>query len=294
MKKKIAGIIVTAGLLLFASCGPKEDIKPVGPTGSVATPTTTEAPTCTPKVTEAGDITSVPEPSKTPVPDISVIPSPVLKPTVKPEPTETPTPVLTEPAETPEPTAEPTEIPEPRETPVPTQVPVATPTMIPTPSPTPAINPETLVNYGWQKTVSIDGKYMIVFPDRFRESSVTKDGKELYVKYTCTEEAGTEFQIAYLMQQTLEEVENAILGAGGTILEGSLGEKRVVLEWQQDGKMYRGILSEEQYSQTLLGSTFEEEWITGVMQVTLAYPADRRMEFETADFNYYIKQNREE
>lgn len=307
MQKRITGIIMAVGLLLFASCGPKTDI-PVKPTDGDVVPTATEIPTCTPKATEPPTVTSVPTPTITEAAKVTVVPSPVLKPTAAPEPTKAPTPVPTEPVqptatpeptETPEPTAALTESPVPTEEPEPTRLPEVTPTEpvqpTATPSPTPAVNPETLVNYGWQKTVSIDEKYGIVFPEVFRESVVIKDDRELCVQYTCPEEAGIELRIVYLMQQSLEEVENTILSADGTILEGSLAERKVVLEWKENGFVYRGTFSEEQYDRTLLGASFgEAEQIVGVMQVIFAYPEERRAEFEAAEFNYYIIRNGEE
>lgn len=310
MKKRIAGIIVATGLLLLVSCGPKVNVNPAEPTGSAVTPTAAEMPTFTPGAEISPQATSIPEPTVTSKPELTAVPTPVLKPTEEPQPTETPVPAPTGteeptgtpepteeivPTEEPEPTTEPTVPPEPTTEPEPTEGAIPTETPEPTPSPTPVLNPETLVNQGWQKTASFDGKYSIIFPDLFRESVVTKEEKELLIKYTCIEEAEIEFRISYVMQQTLEEAENAVLSAGGTILEGSLGEKRVVLEWKEDGVIYRGVLREEQYLRVLLGDTFgEEEWITGVMQVIFAYPEDRREEFETAEFNYYVKQNREE
>jgi len=311
MKKRIATLIMAAGLLLLVSCNPNVNVTPAEPTGSTADPTKAELPTATPEAEISPQVTDVPEPAVTGAVEPTVIPTPVLKPTISPQPTLTPVP---EPTERPEPTEdvpeptkeavpteeaeqptdvpEPTEYPEPTE-PEPTQIPEETPE--PTPGPTPVVNPELLVNHGWQKTVTIDGKYTIVFPEIFRESAVIKDGKELHVTYTCVEETGIEFRIAYLLQQTLEEVENAILSKDGTILEGSLGERRVVLEWKENGYLYRGVLSAEQYPGIMLGDFFgEEDWISGVMQVTFAYPEERREEFETAKFNYYLKQNRED
>lgn len=282
MKKLIMGIVMTAGLLLLASCGPKVDVNPVNPTGGAEIAATIVVPTCTPEAMISPEATILPDPATTKAPQVTV--SPTSEPTIRPEATETP---VVMPTGTPEPTMEPTVRPEP------TEPPEETP--IPTPSPTPSVTPDTLVNRGWQKTISIDEKYIIIFPELFRESVVIKENNELLVKYTCPEEEAIEFSVSYLMQQNLQEVENEILGMDGTILEGSLGEKRVVLEWNENDMVYRAALWEEQYAQALLGGAFgEEEWITGVMQVMVSYPEERRAEFEAAEYNYYVEQNVEE
>lgn len=299
--KKIAGILMITGLLLLTSCNSYIEEGPVNVTNGAPTPTVV-VPTCTPGVTQTPVPTSAPKPTAVP----EATPTEAVEPTVSPMPTSTPEPTKAEvveatPTNAPEPTVspEPTPVPEiteePAVSPEPTIEPEPSQTPEATPSPTPYINPETLVNAGWQKNISIDEKIIIVFPELFRESTVAKENNDLILSYTCPEDESIEFRISYLMQRTLQEVENEILSMDGTLLEGSLAEKKVVLEWQEDAMVYRGILLEEQYAQALLGTSFgDEEWITGVMQVTFAYPEERRSEYETADYCYYIMQNREE
>jgi len=292
MKKMISGIMMTAGLLLFVSCGPMVDAEPIKPIGGATTPTIIVVPTCTPEAVLDPSATSVPQPTVTKAADNAVTLTPVPEPAE--EPSVTPT-VGIKPTDMPQPTdaIKPTEAPELTLVPTITPEPVETPQVTLTPAP--FIDVNMLIDSGWQKTISIDEKYTIVFPGLFRESVVTKEDKDLITKYTCAEENDIEFRIAYLLQQTLEDVENAILSEGGTILEGSLAEKRVVLEWQEAGMVYRIALHEEQYSQNLLGFAFgEEEWITGVMQVVFIYPEEHRANFETTEYSYYIKQNGEE
>lgn len=278
MKKIITGIIMAAGLLLLASCIPNTNIGTTEPTNGAVSATPTVLPTGTPEVTVTLQITATPteEPLPTEAPTATPVPSPTLSPT--PSPTLSPTPTATA-------TPVPTEEPEPTEEPLPTVSPI----------PTPELNPETLVNHGWQKTISIDEKYTVIFPELFRESTVTKENNTLLVKFTCPEETAIEFKIVYMMQRTLQDVENEILSAGGTILTGSLGEKRVVLEWQEEDMVSRAVLLEEQYARTLLGGSFgEEEWITGVMMVAFTCPKEQQAAFEAEEYSYYVEQNREE
>lgn len=282
MKKWMIGVFLAAGLLLCASCGTKINIGPVEPTNNPVSATPVEMPTSTPQADVNPQLTTVPEPTE------QVLPTET--PTVTPTATAMPTPT---PTVMPTPTA--TAMPTPTATPMPTATPIPIPTATPTPSPTPTIAPETLVNHGWQKTVSIDETYTVIFPELFRESAVTREDSVLVLEFTCPEEASIEFRISYLMQQTLQDVENEILSAGGTILEGSLGEKRVMLEWKEENIVCNAVLLEEQYDRALIGGSFgEEAWVTGVMQVEFRYPEERREEFETEEYSYYVEQNREE
>lgn len=292
MKKIIIGITVMAGLLLLASCKPDNGAGPIIITESEFTPTPIVVPTCTPTASPTPDPAMLPtaapteeaQPNKgaTPTPEEVATEAPTATPAAEPTPEPTETPV-------PEPTA--TSVPEPTATPLPT----ATPTPSPSPSPTPVVDPESLVKNGWQKTVSIDEAYHIIFPDLFRESTVSKTGSELKVTYTCAENSAIKFSVIYSLQQTLEEKVKELPAAEGSILEGTLAEKRIVCRWQEEGKIYYGILLEGQYPQSLVGSAFgEAEWITGVMQVVFSYPADRNDEFETAEYSYYVIENREE
>ena len=121
MKKRIVGICIAAGFLLLVSCGIKNSVKPIGPTGDGNTPTPIVVPTCTPTVGAPSD--------------------PVLKPTATATPTTEPT------AEEPSPTAEPTkpvETTAPQESLIPSPEPTLLPSVTPTPEPTMVLQ-ETLM-----------------------------------------------------------------------------------------------------------------------------------------------------
>lgn len=283
MKKRIVKAMAIAGLLLLAACGPKVNPNPVDPTPTtvptatpVATPSPvpvlhpTATPTPSPKPSATPTPTNVPEPTATPVPTEAVSPTP--EPTVTPEPTATPTPTPT---------------------PEPTPIPTATPTPSPIPTPTP--NPEPLVNNGWQKTVSVDDNYRIIFPEVFRDSAVEKTDRVLTVSYLSPENTEITFEISYHLQRTREELVNEILSAGGTITEERPEENRTTCYWQTENLIHRAVFIDEQYPQFLLGTSFgEEEWTLGVMQVVFSYPADKTELYEAEQYNFYVIDNGEE
>lgn len=238
--------------------------------------------TMVPTMTSAPLITM--EPTPTIIPTALPLATPVL--TEVPEPT-----VLIEP--TPEiiPTSEPIEPPE--NIPVATETPV--PSLTPTLVPTPTVNPAPLVANGWQKVVSIDEKYAIVFPEVFRDSGLSRTDRELLLEYTCAENEDILFCVSYVMKQRLMEAVEEILLANGDIEEQSEKDLRVMYRLQKDGRVYCGILQECRYSRELVGSSFgEEEQITGVMEVVFSYPAERAMEYETEKYRFYVVKNGEE
>jgi hypothetical protein len=199
------------------------------------------------------------------------------------------------PTETPKPTETPTPSPEPTETPTPEPTETPTPSPTPSPSPTPTINPEPLVTNGWQKTVSIDEKYSIVFPEIFRESELSKTDRELTSAFFCKDDAEIELKIVYTMLRTKDYFIYDILSAGGSVVEDRPLEGRTTCLWQMGDRIYCEILVEEQYPQSLLGTSFgEEEWIPGVMQIVFSYPADKRDIYETEQYSFYVIDNREE
>lgn len=296
MKKVKICIMVAAGLLLLVSCGPKEGVGPIQPVESDNTPTPIVVPTCTPTATMAPDSANLPtiteavKATATPSPEATVAPSPEPTVTTAPEllATATPSPEPTE-KPSPEPTATPS--PEPTATPTQAVVPTAEPTGMPTatPSPSPTAVPDTIVSNGWQKTLSIDEQYVIMFPELFRESTVSKTDSVLAVEYSCIENSAIHFEISYHMQQALEEVMEEILEPEGISFEKSPEEKKITCRWQKDGIIYRGILIESQYPQKLLGKIFgEEEWITGVMWVVFSYPAEHQEIYEATEYDYYV------
>ncbi|MBP3578291.1 MAG: hypothetical protein J6K15_09300 [Lachnospiraceae bacterium] len=292
MKNKIKCVGAVIFFLLLTACGPRENIGLIEFTDSNITATPIVVPTCTPTVTPT------PDPAKQP----TVAPTETVKPTENPDklPTATPEPTATlAPTATPEPTSVPTITPMPTAEPTkkPEATPTAEPTRLPTPVPTeePVLSTEEMIRSGWQKTVSVDEKYMIIFPELFRESKVEKTGQELIVSYFCREDEFVKFRVMCQMQISLEEKLNEILGLGGVLLSGSAEEKQVIYQWQENGMIYRGTFIEEMYSQALLGSVFgEQEQIIGVMQVSLSYPADKRTIYEASEYNYYIMENGEE
>ncbi len=318
MKKKLLmSTIMVAGLLLLASCGTREGIGPIELPESKNTPTPIVVPTCTPTVTPTGAV-AAPTKKPTATPTVMVEPTVTPEPTKMPEATATPTKVPTPvPTATPEPTKaleatatpmptatpEPTKMPEatatpmPTATPEPTKVPeaTATPTPVPTATPVPAFNPENLVNNGWQKTVSIDEEYAIIFPEVFRNSTVERTETELRTTYTCQEEEDTSFSVAYVVQTTLDKYAQEVLTEEKAVVKILSEEKRMTFEWQENGIIYQGVLVESQYAQKLLGSSFgEEEWIDGVMEIVFAYPEERKAEYETEKYKYYVVNTGEE
>lgn len=299
MKKLIGGTVLTAVLLLFAACDQETAVYPT------ILPEKTETPT--PEPTLSGGLTVIPTPEPTKVPPVVEA---TAIPTVTPEPlTEAPTetPTLTpepvpeiSPTEVPTATPEPTKAPEPTAEPsieLPTVIPEPTETVAPTPTvtPVPTINLEELITKGWQKAVSIDEKYVIIFPEVFRDSELFKTERELRIDYTDIADDAIKFSVCYRMQQTLGESVKEILENAGGVVEQLPGEKRVKYQFQDAERIYCGILIEGQYSKELLGNTFgEEEWITGVMEVMFSYPLAERETYETEQYNYYIITNREE
>lgn len=298
MKKLIGGTVLTAVLLLFAACKPEAIVEPT------KIPEMTQVPTPEPVV--SGELTVLPTLEPTEIPPVietttapTVIPEPVTEaPTESPTPT--PEPMLEiSPTEIPVVTPEPTKVPEKpdAEVPTPTMMPEPTKTVAitPTVTPVPIINVEELITNGWQKSISIDGKYVIVFPEVFRDSDLTRTDRELRVNYADEEDRTIEFSVCYRMQQSLEKSIEEILENAGSVVEQLPGEKRVKYQTQDAEKMYCGIITEVQYSKELLGNAFgEEEWITGVMEVVFSYPLDGREKYETEPYHYYIITNREE
>ena len=251
-------------------------------------PEPTEAPTPSPEPTKAP--TPSPEPTKAPTPS----PEPTKAPTPSPEPTKAPTPSL-EPTKAPTPSPEPTKAPTPSPEPTKAPTPSPEPTKAPEPTEIPTNNPAELVNYGWQKTVSIDDKYNIIFPACFRTSTVSKMGNELRVEYGCPEDDTIEFLISYHMQQILKEAAGELLIANGEIAGGSIEEKKVECRWQTEERIYYGILTEEMYPDTLLGNAFgEAKEIAGVMQVVFSYPIDRQEEYTTSEYRFYVMESGED
>ena len=297
MKKIIYGGMVLAGLLLLASCGPKENVGPIDFTNDNITRTPIVVPTCTPTVTPTPDSKEQPtvtptkkpepteelQPTETPEPTAELTPEPTAEPTVTPtkEPTATPTP---------------TEIPaEPTIEPTPEVTPTIVPVLIPSPAPTeiPVLSTEDMVKNGWQKTVSIEETHQIIFPELFRESTVEKVGRELKTSYSCPEDKSVSFEIVYQMQKTVEEAVNEL--PAGTILDGSLEEKQITYFWQENNTLYRGIFLEVLYPQYLLGDAFaDNEQVVSTIRIVFAYPTEMRTTYETSEYNYYIINNGEE
>ena len=302
MKKMMIGIMITAGLLLFASCGSKEGIGPIEFPESPNTPTPIVVPTCTPTITPTPDPATQPTkaPSATPTvapsPTATQAPTPTVAPTVAPSPTPTPEPTL-EPTATPTPSPMPTQAPSPEPTATPSPEPTATPapTATPIPSPTPTVNPEPLVTNGWQKSISIDENYIVVFPELFRDSYVTKTDRDMEIVFSSEADKAVEFVISYRMMQTTKDILAQLELLGELSVTELPEQKRAVYILKTDNRVYRGILQQEEYSRELLGDVFgEEEWITGVMQVVFSYPAENSSEYETLQYGYYIIENREE
>lgn len=325
MKKIVQWIMLTAGILLLASCKPQGNVGPIELPENQFTPTPIVVPTCTPAEEPTQAVSPSPTAAVTPLvetPTPTTMEEPVLKPTAvpTPEPSATPTATpaievtpteLVEPTATPtleptatqavEPTTEPTEtpvpteaVPSPTSTPVPTATPMPTATPLPTATPTPAVNLELLVNNGWQKTLSFDEKYFIIFPEMFRDSYLSRTDTKLEIGYSSPEEEKVEFVISYRMNWTLEEAVEEILAAGG-IVEEIPEENRVSYRLYTKGKRQRGILIEEQYATELLGTTFgEEEFVTGVMDVMFGYSDEWSGDFWSEEYEYYVIKNREE
>ena len=311
--KKIRISFMVAGLLLLAACGPDISTGPDSITGGLFTATPVAKPTCTPTVTPMPAATETPAPvlqiTNTPVPSPTAAPTviPTVVPTATPVPTSTPVPTkVPDATPTAAPTAAPTpaepqpsEVPEVTVTPEPTSMPEVSPTPVPTAAPTatptPAINSEELVYQGWQKTESVLGDYIILFPEIFRECETERTDRMLRLLYQCEEHEKIAFQISYHMGQTLEETVTELLETGGMLVEDTLEEQKAVCLWQKDGMLYRGVCVEAEYPQTLLGTDFsEQESVTGVMQVIYSYPAEQQEQYETAEYSYYVIEHREE
>ena len=315
MKKGIWSTIAVMILLLLIACGQKDKGSNTFDDNE-KTPTLIEVPTSTPMA----DISQVPNlhPTEEPTvkPDLTIIPSvtqmitpvlspeptpevtasetPELEPSLEPTATEKPVPTAT-PVPSEEPTSEPTAsaTPSPEPTPEPTASPIPTPT--PSPIPTPTINPDPLVTKGWQKMISVDGKYKIVFPEIYKESTIMKTDKELEIYYSCPDNKDVALTIGYTMQQRKEYFLYEILSVSGNIIEERPSEKRTTCVWQLGNQKNLAVFIDEEYSRDLLGAGFgDEEWIPGVMYVVFSYPADKCDIYEAEQYCFYIVNNGEE
>lgn len=270
MKKKWIWMVLL-GSLLFISC--KQEV-PENIPESTVTPTGYDEPACTPTEMPEAEPSPVPStvPTATVTPVAETVPTPtqVPKPTATPKPTEAPKPtgeVL--------PTAEPTIEPEQPE--------------LPSPIPSPVPDAELLVNHGWQRAISIDEKFEIIFPELFVGSSLEKTDRELTVFYTTPSENGVSFKISYHMQTTMNDCLNGYLLPENAEVSDSTEENRVSVVWQENEILYRGILIESLYEKTLLGNAFEGgEWIPGVMELVFSYPAEQQQLYETAEYEFYV------
>ena len=285
MKKQIVTVILTAGLLLLNACQTTPTEHPL-PTETIAP--VTLSPTLRPEPTAV----LTPEPTlspmlkATPSPELTEEPSPIPSPEPTEEPSPTPSPELTE-----EPS--PTPSPEPTEEPSPTPSPEPTETPSPTSSPEPA-DMEMLLASGWQKTESITETVVVLFPDCFDDSYITRTDRELWVCYKSTADTAVEFWVGYKMKQTLEESLEEILAENGLVVEENLQDRNAAFRLLSGETVHQGILLEEQYSGELLGAAFEEEQTTGVMYILMSYPEERATDYETPNYSYYIIKNREE
>lgn len=313
MKKRIMGTIVVAGLLLLASCGPKEGVGPIKLDNTGITPTPIVVPTCTPTATPTPkpstnpSVTEAVSPTEAPKPTVA----PTAVPTVAPTATSTPVPEPTDepvvPTQTPVPTIAPTEIPDIAPTAVPTVAPTETPTVVPqetvTPVPevtqapeptvTPIVDPKPLVYRGWQQTMSVDEEYLIIFPDMFLDSVVSKAEDELRIDYICAADPAISFRVTYKLYETLEESLTEIEQTENAELISSLEEKRVDFRYQKDGLLHDGVILQNRYAGTLLG-TADAEWIDGVMEVVFTYPEEQKNDYETVIYRYFVISSREE
>lgn len=298
MKKKIWFSMFAAGLFLLAACNNTTG-QMVMPTEAVATGTPgpteavlTEHPaTLTPTAEPTEQPGTVPTPTEKPdaIPTLTEIPA---TPTKAPDPAETSAP--TEPpavVPTEEPTTGPTESPAPtaEPTPSPTAEPTLEPTVAPTEVPEPTVNPESLVAKGWQKTISIDEAYAIIFPELFRDAYVSKTDRELLLGYTSAEDAEIGFYINYIMKQTLEEALAELEAEGGFVLRQLPENGMVYYRLHIEDRIWQGVFVEEQYTAELLGAGFSEgTQTTGIMNVTFSYPADREEEYQKEEYSYYV------
>ena len=309
MKKGIRNTIAVMVLLLLTACGQKDKGSNTFDDNE-KTPTPIEAPTCTPiadisqvpnlhptagpTVTAVPSITQAVTPLPSTEPTVSIIPElePSLEPTITEQPTPTTVPKVeptTSATQSPEPTLEPTV------TATPSPEPTPEPTLTPSPIPTPTINPDPLITNGWQKMISVDEKYKIIFPELYNESAVTKTDKELEISYSCADNTDIALTIGYTMLQKREYFIHEILSVGGNIIEERPSEKRTTCVWQLENKKYLAVFIDEDYSKDLLGPIFgDEEWIPGVMHVVFSYPADKCDIYETEQYGFYIVNNGEE
>jgi len=296
LKKYWISIVVAAGLFLLASCGSKEGIGPITIVDK-GTPTPIVVPTCTPTVTPTPNPEDKPV-IPSPTPTVTVAPSPTptetpeITPTVAPTVTPTPVPDITSvPEETPTvtPTVAPTEAPEPF--PLETVTPTPEVTEIPEEQETPEIDPKPLVYKGWQQTVSIDRNYLIIFPDMFKDSVIDRTEQELKVLYSCAADEAISFQTSYVMQTSLEELLSSIPETEEIVVEHAPEEQRVSFVWNKDGMIYQGIIQESRYPGEWLETSVEDEWISGVMQVVFGYPEERKNEYETVWYRFFVVNN---
>ena len=310
MKKGIWSITAVMVLLLLTACGQKDKTS----VHSTVIPTVTQESTDVPGVTQTIPPTLGVEPTATIVPSqdptleptATIMPSqdPTLEPTATIVPSQNPTsePTATtvpsqnptsEPTATTVPSQDPTS--EPTATIAPTQEPTPEPTVTLRPVPTPAMNPNSLITNGWQKMISIDGKYKIIFPELYKESVITKTDRELEISYSCKENKDISLTIGYAMQQTRETFIDEILSVGGIVAEEYPAKKKTACVWQLENKKYFAIFVDEEYSRELLGPVFgDEEQVPGVMYAAFSYPADQCDIYETEQYNFYIISDGEE
>lgn len=325
----VAGLLLLASCGPQEGIGPvRIDNSGVTPTPIVVptcTPTVTPTPdpSTNPPVTEPAAPTELPKATATPTMEPTVVPTEAVFPSATPteavEPTAEPT-ATTAPTKTPEPTTvptatpavnptpEPTEVPQetvtptqvPQETAAPTEVPQETVTPIPEitqmpePTVTPIVDPKPLVYRGWQQTVSIDDEYLIIFPDMFLDSVVSKSENELRIDYSCAADPAIGFSVTYMLNTTLTESLEGIGQEENAELDSYPEENRVDFSYQKDGNLYDGLVLQSRYAGALLGGQTDNEWIDGIMKVVFTYPAEHKNFYETVTYRYFVISSREE
>ena len=281
VKKGIKLILSVMGIVLFCACTRNVPVSvvPVGTPTTTAVPLPTSSVTVTTVPTEA---VITPTPTNIPTADLTPLLTPTLKPTKLPDAT-----VTKEPTSTSVPTA--------TKTPTVTKPPTETTTLPPTKAPTitvegsTVITPEMLVANGWQSMLDISQTFYVIFSECFNDSKVTKGENTLEISYTSTQEEEIQFQVLYLMQQTLEDMLDVLIEQDGIVLEENIAEKSISYEIEKEDMVYRGVILEQEYQKELLGDVFGEgNSIIGTMQVTFAYPKEQQSKYETEEFSYYV------
>ena len=135
---------------------------------------------------------------------------------------------------------------------------------------------------GWQRVFDISERYCIVFPETFSTGEVIATEEMVVFRYQSDVFADVLFEIRYYLTDTFDMLTDE-LGIESEMWEIfdydgiSFGYIR-----RSEQNCYRGIVLEYGSGET----EKQREWNT--LQVEFIYPAEKKEQYETEEFQYYI------